>query len=519
MSFPGIANFLSVNYVQSGTITRQIVQSLGIFSFLLLLFSAIAVAISPLIQNLYRITMPMLSPKDTKTLEKLLSLAPVPDYTFNYDELCGYLFGLAMTPESIPADEWVPIIFGGDLPALSNKKEMVKMTDCLTRVYNQMVIDFQSNSLHFPFDLDTLHEDQLETVYSWVSGFEEALALREELWDPEEYPKLSARKKEDIIHAIMTIQGLVDPTDMLEMFENLTDDIFQEAFPAADGQFPDREVQIQFCLLATLPLSIETLQNHARSLLKQQRRKPDGKTIPIPIRPIKTDETKPCSCPSGGSCCDSLPDPPKKEARMIKVDFSQHGKKQTARATQLFQLKVSLQDAKPPIWRRIQVPGDTTLARLHKVIQLCMGWTDSHLHQFLIDHTCYSMPDMDDMPDADTMKNEADFTLQDLQDKILPGFQYIYDYGDDWLHNIAVEKILNPNEGLAYPVLLTGKRACPPEDIGGISGFLNLLEVLKDPKGADYEEYSDLLDEEYDPARFGKEEIALINIVLEEMYS
>lgn len=519
MSFPGIANFLSANHVQSGRITRWIVQSLGIFSFLLLLFSAIAVAISPLIENLYRITLPMLSSKDTKTLEKLLSLAPVPDYAFNCDELCGYLFGLAMTPVSISPDEWVPIIFGGDLPALSDRKEMVKMTDCLTRVYNQMVIDFQGDNLRFPFDLDTLHDDRLEAVYSWVSGFEEALALREELWDPEEYPKLSAQKKEDLIHSIMTIQGLVDPTDILEMFENLADDVFQEAFPAADGKFPDREVQIQFCLLATLPLSIETLQDHARSLLKQRRRKAGGKTIPIPIRPVKTDEAKPCSCPSGGSCCDSLPDPPKKEAKMIKVDFSRHGKKQKTQATQLFQLKVTLQGVKPPIWRRIQVPGDTTLARLHKVIQLCMGWTDSHLHHFQIDNTSYSMPDMDDMPDAEAMNNEADFTLQALQDKILPGFQYVYDYGDDWLHRISVEKILGAEEGLAYPVLLAGKRACPPEDIGGIPNFLHLLEVLKDPKDADYEEFSDLLDEEYDPARFGKEEIALINIVLEEMYS
>jgi hypothetical protein len=126
---------------------------------------------------------------------------------------------------------------------------------------------------------------------------------------------------------------------------------------------------------------------------------------------------------------------------------------------------------------------------------------------------------MDDMEDSDGTKDEAHFTLQTLLNKILPGFQYIYDFGDDWLHQIAVEKVLGPEEGKPYPLLLTGKRACPPEDIGGIPGFLFLLEVLKNPEDEEYQEYKDWLDEEYDPARFGKEEIALINAVLEEMYS
>lgn len=458
----------------------------------------------------------MLPTKDRKTLEKLLSLAPEPDVAFNYDELCGFLFGLAMTPEPILPDEWVPIIFGDSLPEIKDKKAMVKMTDCLTRVYNQLVTSFQNNSLDFPFDLDILHDDQLETVYGWVSGFEEALALREELWDPEEYPKMANGKKEDLMHSLMTIQGLVDPTDMLEMFEKLPDEVFHEAFPNMTGEFADRELQIQVFLLATLPLSIETLQKHARSIDKKRRKKAGGSPIPIPIRPTKADQDNGCSCPGGGSCC-SAP-AVKKEAKIIKVDFTQHGKKRNAQATQVFQLKISLAEAKPPIWRRIQVPGDTTLARLHKVIQLCMGWTDSHLHQFFVDHTAYSAPDPEEMDDNGS-ENEADFTLQALQEDILPGFQYIYDYGDDWLHHISVEKVLDPAAGKPYPVLLTGKRACPPEDIGGIPGFMHLLKVLDNPEDDSYEEYRDWLDEEYDPARFGKEEIALINAVLEEMYS
>ena len=462
----------------------------------------------------------MLPTKDKKTLEKLLRLAPEPEQAFNYDELYGFLFGLAMTPEFISPEEWVPIIFGGDLPELKNEKEMAKMTDCLTRVYNQLVTDFQNDNLPFPFELDTLHDDQLEAVYGWVSGFEEALVLREELWDPEEYPKLAERKKEDLMHSIMTINGLVDPIDMLEMFEQLPDEVFLETFPGVAGEVPDREVQIQVFLLATLPLSIETLQKHARWVDKKRRKKTGGQTIPLPIRPAVKPQDDGCSCPGGSSCCGAPPPPPKKEAKIIKVDFSQHGKKRGAPTAPVFQLKINLQGAKPPIWRRIQVPGDTTLARLHKVSQLCMGWTDSHMHQFLIDRTFYSSPDIDDdMWDAEDTKNETKYTLKTLEKKILPGFQYIYDYGDDWLHRIAVEKVLRAEEGKAYPLLLAGKRACPPEDIGGIPGFLYLLEVLANPEAENYDEYRDWLDEEYDPARFGKEEIALINAVLEEMYS
>lgn len=468
----------------------------------------------------------MFHPNEKKILEKFLSLTPVPDETFNYDELQGFMFGLAITPESIPQSEWLPIIFGGELPEFKDLKNIAEMIDCLVRVYNRLVAHFHDNTLHFPFDLDTLHDDQLETVYGWVSGFEEALAVREELWDPEEFPGLSERKKEDLMHAIMTIQGLVDPGEVLEFFEKLPDDAFREAFPNITEEFADREVQIQVFLLASLPLAVEIFQNHARALEKKRNRPNGGHTIPIPIRPAKTEDVNSCASCSGKKCGASGPTPkpaPKsdrqgKKSNVIKVDFPKHGKRQSDSTAPVFQLKISLQGTKPPIWRRIQVPGDTTLERLHKVIQLCMGWSDSHLHQFLIDHTCYCLPEEEDSWRTSRPKDEAKFTLQALQEKILPGFQYIYDYGDDWLHQIVVEKILAPAEGKPYPLLLTGKRACPPEDSGGIAGLMHLLEVLANPKDESYEEIKDWLDEEYDPARFGKEEIALINAVLEEMY-
>ncbi len=148
-----------------------------------------------------------------------------------------------------------------------------------------------------------------------------------------------------------------------------------------------------------------------------------------------------------------------------------------------------------------------------------MGWNDLHLHQFLIDRTCYSLPYEDDLWQTSRPKNEAKFTLQDLEKKIQPRFQYIYDFGDDWIHQITVEKILPTEEGKPYPLVVTGRRACPPEDVGGIHGYMHLLEVLSNPEDEEYEEMADWLDMDFfDPALFGKEDIAVINETLNELF-
>jgi hypothetical protein len=275
--------------------------------------------------------------------------------------------------------------------------------------------------------------------------------------------------------------------------------------------------------MASLPLAIETFQEHARTVEKKLQRQSSEKGLSIPIHSVKVGRNDPCPCDSGNKfkkCCSDNAGEKKvsKKSNVIKVDFPQHGKKQTVPAP-LYQLKVELQDTKPPIWRRIQVPGDITLEQLHGVIQLCMGWTDCHLHQFLIERVCYSLPDDDELWQASRPKNEAKYTLQDLEKKILPGFQYIYDFGDDWMHQITVEKILPPEDSKTSPVLIAGRRACPPEDIGGVYGYMHLLEVLSDPANEEYKELVDRLDVDFfDPAQFGKEDIAVINASLKELF-
>jgi hypothetical protein len=151
--------------------------------------------------------------------------------------------------------------------------------------------------------------------------------------------------------------------------------------------------------------------------------------------------------------------------------------------TDLYQLKVVLIGSDPAIWRRVLIPKDGTLGWLHAVLQVTMGWTNSHLHHFFIGKTRYSDPQFDDdvafgdKPDAD----EAKATLaQVLSDKPGNRFLYEYDFGDSWQHEITVEKLL-PAGAVAAKVAtcLDGARACPPEDCGGVWGYANLLKALK----------------------------------------
>lgn len=165
----------------------------------------------------------------------------------------------------------------------------------------------------------------------------------------------------------------------------------------------------------------------------------------------------------------------------------------------IYQLKITLANTRPPIWRRIQVPGNTVLPHLHLMFQAAMGWCNGHLHQFTIDGVEYGMPD----PDFGVeMENEARVRL----DKVIPAagmrFSYMYDFGDGWNHKILVEKIVPPDPGVQYPVCLAGARACPPEDCGGPWGYGDLLEAIADPKHERHGERLEWIGGKFDPEAF-----------------
>ena len=175
-------------------------------------------------------------------------------------------------------------------------------------------------------------------------------------------------------------------------------------------------------------------------------------------------------------------------------------RKTTKRVTSVYQLKVVLAETHPPIWRRIQVPGQTRLPDLHLMLQAAMGWYNCHLHKFMIGGAEYSEPDpdWDDLDDED----ERRVRLDQVVHRAGARFGYMYDFGDGWEHDIVVEQISPPETGVKYPVCLTGERACPPEDCGGPWGYGEFLEIIKNPKHEDHKSYLEWVGGEFDPDAF-----------------
>jgi len=173
---------------------------------------------------------------------------------------------------------------------------------------------------------------------------------------------------------------------------------------------------------------------------------------------------------------------------------------------QIYQIKVTLDGIHPPIGRRILVPGNTTLLKLHDIIQIVMGWEDYHLHMFTIEGVIYGDPEDDEYGDLGTL-DEANVKLSQVINGEKQRFMYEYDFGDSWDHTLLVEKILPPEGGIHYPICVKGKRACPPEDVGGVRGYENFLEAISDPRHDEHEEYLMWVGGEFDPEAFDLEKV------------
>ena len=144
---------------------------------------------------------------------------------------------------------------------------------------------------------------------------------------------------------------------------------------------------------------------------------------------------------------------------------------------EVIQLKVTLAEIEPPVWRRLRIPMDYTLARLHKVIQAAFGWKDSHLHRFRIHGEDYMPVDQENEPGTQDEK----VTLKRVGLRLKAKFRYEYDFGDSWEHLILVEGLLLQEEPAKVPDCIGGQRACPPEDCGGAGGYQEMLDALRNP--------------------------------------
>jgi len=181
--------------------------------------------------------------------------------------------------------------------------------------------------------------------------------------------------------------------------------------------------------------------------------------------------------------------------------------KKSAMSPEIYQIKVTLLGTSPPIWRRLLVPVEATLAQLHRVLQIAMGWEDGHLHEFSIGQRRFGPSEPGDFMGMSSAEDERKAPLSSVLGRVGAKARYTYDFGDGWEHGIVLEKRLSADPDTAYPVCTGGKLACPPEDCGGIGGFYALLDAVGDANHEQHEDMLDWLGDNFDPKAFSIDDV------------
>lgn len=175
----------------------------------------------------------------------------------------------------------------------------------------------------------------------------------------------------------------------------------------------------------------------------------------------------------------------------------------------IYQVKIQLEGVRPPIWRRILLSSGVTLSKFHDIIQLSMGWTDSHLHMFEKDGELFGPPDPYAFQSLSSERTKLSLLLRQQKEFL----RYEYDFGDGWSHKVTLEKIMPFDASIPLPLCAKGTRSCPPEDCGGPWGYSHLLEVLSDPAHEEHDELSEWVGDYFSPEEF---DLALVNELLRE---
>ena len=175
-----------------------------------------------------------------------------------------------------------------------------------------------------------------------------------------------------------------------------------------------------------------------------------------------------------------------------------------AGTSEIYRFKITLLDTEPAIWRELQV-ADSSLNQFHELIQTAMGWTNSHMHHFIVDQTLYGNPNF--LQETFEELRYEDSTATMLSDILPKGdkpfrFKYEYDFGDGWMHEIRFEGRPESTESRQAPACLAGERACPPEDVGGAWGYVDFLEAIADRHHERYEELREWLGRKFNPDAF-----------------
>jgi hypothetical protein len=272
--------------------------------------------------------------------------------------------------------------------------------------------------------------------------------------DEDQYPlKLTEKQREALIHATRLRRGLKNKI----------------------GQVPEGSQTIRFTKkeLEETVSEVETAVRFAPSAFKEQLVAVYGKLEDL--RDALEDE------------------PVKRNRKRIKTTGS------------IFQLKVTLKRSEPPIWRRFEVT-DITLGALHDVLQVVMGWENSHMHQFIVNGTYYGQATPDDL-DLDVEDEDGILLSQIFTDRKKPRIVYEYDFGDNWEHEIVLEKRLEPEPSFKYPRCVEGGRACPPEDCGGVGIYAKFVEAISDPRHPNHREMKEWIGVKFDPEKFSVDKV------------
>jgi hypothetical protein len=173
-------------------------------------------------------------------------------------------------------------------------------------------------------------------------------------------------------------------------------------------------------------------------------------------------------------------------------------------------LRITLQEIEHAIWRRVDVPLSSTLMALHDIIQFAMGWTDSHLFEGIVGERVYGEPHPYDAMDERKVYQAKGIRLKQLLDRGVDRFLYVYDFGDDWRHDIVVEEVFEGKPDVDYPAFVDGARRGPPEDVGGESGFMEFLEAALDPTHEEHARMVEWYGRLFDPNDIDEKRIRMI---------
>ena len=176
----------------------------------------------------------------------------------------------------------------------------------------------------------------------------------------------------------------------------------------------------------------------------------------------------------------------------------------------VLQLRVSIQHSDPLIFRTVLVKKATTFFELHHIIQIVMGWQNYHLFEFNLDGYRVGIIEESEKGNgygSDQVLDASAVKIADILSGDNESFKYNYDFGDCWMHEISLERMLEKEPKVIYPLCIDGKYNCPPEDCGGISGFYNLLNIIQDKEHPEYKETRQWVGKKYDPDNFDKNKV------------